>query len=98
MRKGPGKPNKPKMGNEFVKRKISRKDPQKLSDGSATEQKQMLPNSLVMRVLEDPKAEKEADRLSRGVTSVTPDALREEMGSRLGLIFRMCSSTMILSV
>ena len=86
------------MGNEFVKRKISRKDPQKLSDGSATEQKQMLPNSLVMRVLEDPKAEKEADRLSRGVTSVTPDALREEMGSRLGLIFRMCSSTMILSV
>ena len=46
-----------------------------------------LPNSLIMRVMEDPAAEKEADRLSRGVTAQTPDGLMAEMGSRLGADF-----------
>ena len=46
-----------------------------------------LPNSLIMRVMQDPAAEKEADRLSRGVTAQTPDGLMAEMGSRLGADF-----------
>ncbi len=40
-----------------------------------------------MRVMQDSAAEKEADRLSRGVTSQTPDGLMAEMGSRLGADF-----------
>ena len=46
-----------------------------------------LPNSLIMRIMEEPDAEQEADRLSGGVTSRTPDGLRREMGSRLGADF-----------
>ena len=46
-----------------------------------------LPNSLVSRIMEDQQAENEADKLSQGVTSATPDALRAEMGSRLGADF-----------
>ena len=46
-----------------------------------------LPNSLVMRILEDSQAEKEADQLSKGVTSGTPDEVMREMGSRLGADF-----------
>ena len=47
-----------------------------------------IPNS-VMRTYQEqrPAAEEEADRLSADVTSATPDALREEMGSRLGADF-----------
>ena len=44
-----------------------------------------LPNSLIMRVMQDPAAEKEADRLSRGVTAQTPDGLMAEMCSRSSL-------------
>lgn len=47
------------------------------------------PNS-VMREMLDPRlssAEEEADRLSAGITSGTPDSVRREMGSRLGSDF-----------
>ena len=37
-----------------------------------------LPNSLVMRIMEDTAAEQEADRLSSGVRSRTPDTLMRE--------------------
>ena len=46
-----------------------------------------LPNSLIMRIMEDPQAEQEADQLSLGVRSRTPDMLMREMGSRLGADF-----------
>lgn len=42
------------------------------------------PNSAL---LQDLSAEQEADRLSEGVTSSTPEALRREMGERLGADF-----------
>ena len=57
-----------------------------------------LPNSLVMRIMEDSAAEKEADRLSQGVTSQTPDDIMREMGSRLGADFSSFSFTAIPSV
>lgn len=46
-----------------------------------------LPNSLVQRILEDQDAESEANRLSSGLTSTTPDEVMREMGSRLGADF-----------
>jgi len=46
-----------------------------------------LPNSLIMRIMEDPAAEQEADLLSAGVTSRTPNAVMREMGGRLGADF-----------
>lgn len=46
-----------------------------------------LPNSLVSRIMEDPKAENEADRLSRGVTASTPKEVMRMMGGRLGADF-----------
>ena len=46
-----------------------------------------LPNSLVMRIMEEPEAEKEADRLSQGISSQTPEDIMREMGSRLGADF-----------
>ena len=49
--------------------------------------KPQLPNSCVMRLLQESDAEQEADRLSSGVTSSDPEALREEMSSRLGADF-----------
>jgi hypothetical protein len=53
-----------------------------------TKEKQAsLPNSLVMRIMQQPDAEDEADRLSKGVTSSSPDTVRREMGDRLGADF-----------
>ena len=46
-----------------------------------------IPNSLIMRIMEDPGAEQEADRLSSGVTSRTPESVMKEMGGRLGADF-----------
>ena len=40
-----------------------------------------------MRIMEDPDAENEADRLSQGVTSTTPEEIMREMGGRLGADF-----------
>lgn len=53
----------------------------------ASRERQTIPNSLVSRIMEDSQAEKEADRLSVGVTSTTPDEIMREMGSRLGADF-----------
>lgn len=50
-------------------------------------QKPQLPNSLVMRIMQESGAEQEADKLSSNLTSTTPDELREEMGARLGADF-----------
>ena len=74
------------MGYTFDKRKLSRKN---ITPGGESDKskKQTLPNSLVMRIMEDQQAENEADKLSRGVTSATPDGLRAEMGRRLGADF-----------
>ena len=74
------------MAYSFDKRKINRGNntPSALSDPS---QETQMPNSLVMRIMEDPAAEQEADRLSRGVTSHTPGDIMQEMGSRLGADF-----------
>ena len=47
-----------------------------------------LPNSAMLSFMNQrPAAEQEADRLSEGVTSMTPDTLRREMGERLGADF-----------
>ncbi len=47
-----------------------------------------LPNSAMLALMNQrPAAEQEADRLSAGVTSKTPDTLRREMGERLGADF-----------
>ena len=46
------------------------------------------PNSAMLALMNQrPLAEQEADRLSEGVTSMTPDTLRREMGERLGADF-----------
>ena len=46
------------------------------------------PNSAMLSLMNQrPAAEEEADRLSEGVTSMTPDTLRREMGERLGADF-----------
>ena len=74
------------MGYTFDKRKLSRKN---ITPGGKSDKpkEQTLPNSLVMRIMEDQQAENEADKLSQGVTSATPDGLRAEMGRRLGADF-----------
>ena len=66
-----------------VKRNLS---PSQRLQGTAP-QKPQLPNSLVMRIMQESGAEQEADKLSSNLTSTTPDELREEMGSRLGADF-----------
>ena len=52
--------------------------------GSGSGRLPAVPNSVVSRIMELPEAEAEADRLSQGVTSGTPDMVRREMGGRLG--------------
>ena len=42
-----------------------------------------LPNSFIMRMSEIPAAEEEADKLSAGIMSGTPNSVRTEMGKRL---------------
>ena len=46
-----------------------------------------LPNSCVMRIMQEHDAEAEADKLSAGVASSSPDMVRREMGDRLGADF-----------
>ena len=87
------------MGYKFGKKKIKTAGIVKQT-GSDPAHSVPLPNSLIMRVMEDSEAEKEADRLSRGVTAQTPDGLMAEMGSRLGADFsdvRFHSDTASLS-
>ncbi len=74
------------MAYTFDKQKLNRKNnPSSMSRGSS--QTTQLPNSLVMRIMEKPQAEQEADWLSQGVASTTPDEIMREMGSRLGADF-----------
>ncbi len=60
--------------------------PSQLLQGKMS-QKPQLPNSLVMRIMQESGAEQEADKLSSNLTATTPDELREEMGSRLDADF-----------
>lgn len=74
------------MSYTFEKRKINQKN--KFPDvQSAQVKREMFPNSMVTRIMEDPEAEKEADRLSQGITSSTPDEIMREMGGRLNADF-----------
>ncbi|MBQ6517237.1 MAG: hypothetical protein IJI14_00870 [Anaerolineaceae bacterium] len=54
------------MGKEFANRKASR-DLSEEPQFHEEEKKASLPNSLVMRIMQQPDAEAEADRLSEGV-------------------------------
>ncbi len=74
------------MSYTFERRKIKQKNSTASVKPEQAEKKQ-LPNSLVMRMMQDPRAEKEAERLSQGITSTTPDEIMREMGSRLGADF-----------
>ena len=74
------------MGKTFEKRKL-KTIKSEVSHLHSEEREASLPNSLVMRIMEDQQAEQEADQLSTGVNATTPDALREEMGSRRGADF-----------
>ncbi len=73
IRKDSGK--QPTLPNSFVSGIMDLPGTGGLSD---------LPNSVISRIMERPDAEAEADRLSAGVTSGTPDSVRREMGGRLG--------------
>ena len=74
------------MGYTYAKRKTSRKS--RTPDAKADPKKKaQLPNSLVMRIMQEPEAEREADLLSKGVSSKTPEDLMSEMGGRLGADF-----------
>ena len=74
------------MSYTFDKRKINKKG--KIPDSQPIQVKrEMLPNSMVRSIMEDPEAEKEADRLSQGITSSTPDEIMREMGNRLNADF-----------
>lgn len=70
-----------------IRKKTGRKLSAQNFQKDASLKKPSLPNSLVMRVMEEDGAEHEANRLSESVNSTTPDGLREEMGSRLGADF-----------
>lgn len=74
------------MAYTFDKRKINKKN-KFPDDQTAQIKREMLPNSMVRRIMEDPAAEKEADRLSQGITSSTPEDIMREMGSRLNADF-----------
>ncbi len=76
------------MSYAFLKRKMTGTDSASQHIKKDDKQKKKsLPNSLVMRIMEDPNAENEANRLSEGVTSTTPDEIMREMGDRLGADF-----------
>ena len=74
------------MGYAFDRRKINKKN-KKTDDAPAHIKREMMPNSMAMRIMEDPEAEKEADHLSQGITSSTPDEILREMGGRLDADF-----------
>ena len=74
------------MGKTFEKRNMKRGS-QEEPQSHEEEKNSSLPNSLVMRIMQQPDAEEEADRLSEGVTSTSPAALKREMGERLGADF-----------
>jgi len=75
------------MGYEFTRRRSYSGWKTAAFSEDTWKQKAALPNSLVMRMMEEPEAEKEADLLSRDITSKTPDDIMREMGGRLGADF-----------
>ena len=76
------------MSKDYAQHKVSKKPEARASKSEEPLlSENQLPNSLVMRIMQDPGAENEADDLSRNVRSGTPDAVRSEMGSRLGADF-----------
>ena len=75
------------MAHEFDKKKESEEKNTAKDSGERSAAGAWLPNSLVMRIMEDPAAAQEADRLSSGVTSRTPGSVMKEMGGRLGADF-----------
>ena len=74
------------MGYQLYKRKKNKWNTEQ-SASKAPGKKAQLPNSLVMRMLQDPRAEREADQLSQNITSTTRDEVMREMGERLGADF-----------
>ena len=79
------------MGYDYYKGKNKGKKGKEKNSAKSAEERMsdssQLPNSLVMRIMEDSAAEQEADRLSAGVRSNTPNSLMREMGGRLGADF-----------
>ncbi len=75
------------MAREFYKQNESEEKNNTRHTGKQPVDASPLPNSLIMRIMEDPAAEQEADRLSSGITSRTPGSLMKEMGGRLGADF-----------
>ena len=75
------------MGNEFFKRKLNKGARSAESMSGEKPNYSSLPNSLVQRMMQEPEAEREADRLSQNITSQTPNDVMREMGSRMGADF-----------
>ena len=75
------------MSFSFDKRKHLKNNRKNDSLSVSPAHHSQLPNSLVRQILEDRDAESEANRLSKGLTSTTPDEVMREMGSRLGADF-----------
>ena len=75
------------MAYDFDKKKESDEKNTAKGTGERSASGPRLPNSLIMRIMEDPAAEQEADRLSSGVRANTPNTLMREMGGRLGADF-----------
>ena len=75
------------MGYEFYKRKLLKDADNTSFRKKDAKAKDSLPNSMVMRIMQESEAEKEADRLSQGITSQTPDEVMREMGNRLNADF-----------
>ncbi len=75
------------MGKAFA-RQTPAADQKEIPDlHEEPQNKGVLPNSIVMRVMQDGAAEDEADRLSAGVNTGSLSGVKSEMGSRLGADF-----------
>ena len=74
--------------NYYSAQKLLKKKPAAKGLHTGIGQKETLrPNSMVMRVMQNSRAEEEADELSAGVSSKSPNSLKAEMGRRLGADF-----------
>ncbi|MBP5222244.1 MAG: DUF4157 domain-containing protein [Lachnospiraceae bacterium] len=75
------------MGKAFEKQNPAQENPAELQHKEEIIPQTTMPNSMVMRIMEEPNAETEADLLSKGISSTSPAMLRREMGERLGADF-----------
>ena len=75
------------MGKAFEKQNPAQENPAEPQHKEEIIPQTTMPNSMVMRIMEEPNAETEADLLSKGVSSTSPAMLRREMGERLGADF-----------